>query len=223
MGSNGAAVPVYAGLGAGQAFAIGLRAMLCSKFGPLCCVGKRCFDLPRMQVFNQMNGNALRFFGHFLTSRCEGVKETGLFPNSGIHPWTCYDTVRRFHHTCILLYSTLHTSASSCFFPPFTVLWPYNISLIRFNGTYIFPCRMKIFLYTLIRDLEFSVDEGMVIEKVFNIVARPIGKPASQTLIAVASPKRMAAALPSKTGLPPLSNTMPLFIRCAGEVGEVSE
>ena len=35
MGSNSAAVP---GLGAGQAFAIGLRAMLCSKFGPLAAV-----------------------------------------------------------------------------------------------------------------------------------------------------------------------------------------
>lgn len=32
---------------------------------------------------------------------------------------------------------------------------------------HLLTCRMKIFLYTLIRDLEFSVDEGVVFEKVF--------------------------------------------------------
>ncbi|KAI9568323.1 cytochrome P450 [Boletus coccyginus] len=35
---------------------------------------------------------------------------------------------------------------------------------------------IKMFLFTLIRDLEFSVDPSVIIEKTFNVVARPVDK-----------------------------------------------
>ncbi|KAI6042618.1 cytochrome P450 [Pisolithus marmoratus] len=65
---------------------------------------------------------------------------------------------------------------------------------------------MKIFLYTLVRNLEFSADEGVVIEKVFNIVARPIVKPPNST---VSTP--VNAGLTTTSASPP--NMMPLLIR----------
>ncbi|KAI6027555.1 cytochrome P450, partial [Pisolithus microcarpus] len=67
---------------------------------------------------------------------------------------------------------------------------------------------MKIFLYTLVRNFEFSAEKGVVIEKVFNIVARPIVKPANPTT-ATPTPTNTG---PTATSAPP-PNMMPLLIR----------
>lgn len=67
---------------------------------------------------------------------------------------------------------------------------------------------MKIFLYTLVRNFEFSAEKGVVIEKVFNIVARPIVKPANPTT-ATLTPTNTG---PTATSAPP-PNMMPLLIR----------
>ncbi|KAH7913429.1 cytochrome P450 [Hygrophoropsis aurantiaca] len=58
----------------------------------------------------------------------------------------------------------------------------YSNTLTFLSGTrgcigYKFAlAEIKIFLYTLVRDLEFSIDPSMVIQKTFNVVARPVVK-----------------------------------------------
>ncbi|KAI6147260.1 cytochrome P450 [Pisolithus tinctorius] len=75
---------------------------------------------------------------------------------------------------------------------------------------------IKIFLYTLVRNLEFSADEGVVIEKVFNIVARPIAKPANPgtTTPANTGPTTTSASPP---------NMMPLLIRPVGAFNDTGD
>ncbi|KIJ60286.1 hypothetical protein HYDPIDRAFT_117364 [Hydnomerulius pinastri MD-312] len=58
---------------------------------------------------------------------------------------------------------------------------------------------IKVFLFTLVRDLEFSIDPSVIIEKTFNIVARPVVKSTSTS-----------------------GNNMPLFIRPASFSSGVS-
>ncbi|KAI6114275.1 cytochrome P450 [Pisolithus sp. B1] len=65
---------------------------------------------------------------------------------------------------------------------------------------------MKIFLYTLVRNFEFATEKGVVIEKVFNIVARPIVKPAIPTAATPTNTRPTTTSAPS-------SNMMPLLIR----------
>jgi len=79
-----------------------------------------------MLVFDRMDGNALRFFGQFLTSPCVGVEESRLFPIAGyargrvtrlgdVYTAHAFFFIPRSTPPCLLA-SFLHT-----------VLWSYNI------------------------------------------------------------------------------------------------